>query len=372
MTCSRDDAGSLLIGALFCVSWKRRLNVRDSFFIVALQNAICTVELWMENFRRTTAFLLTALWLLWPGGEAGGQSFPTKPIRIIVGFAPAGAADIFARILGQKLTDAWGQTVVVENRPGAGSTIGSEIAAGAVPDGHTLLVISASYATSAGLYRKAIRYHPIDSFAPVTLIGSGANILLAHPSVAVKTVKELVAAAKVAPGKFTMGSAGTGSITHLAGELLASMAGVKLTHVPYKGGGPNMIALLGGEIQLTIASVPAALPALKGGRVRSLGVTSAKRVPALADVPTVAESGVPGYEALNWYGLLAPAGVPAAIISKLNGQINAILLMPDFIAALAREGAEPGGGTPAAFRKFLEAEIAKWTKVIETAGVKEQ
>ena len=326
----------------------------------------------MHEFRRGGLLLVTALWLLAAAGQACAQSYPTKPIRIIVGFAPAGAADIFARLLGQKLTDAWGESVVVENRPGAGSTLGSEIAANAVPDGHTLLAISASYATSAGLYRKVIRYHPVASFAPVTLIGSGANILLAHPSVAVRSVKELIAAAKAAPGKYTLGSAGTGSITHLAGELFASMAAVKLTHVPYKGGGPNMIALLGGEIQLTVASVPAAIPGLKSGRVRALGVTSAKRIPALADVPTIAEAGLPGYEALNWYGLLAPAGVPRAIVSKLNGQVNAILLMPDFAAALAREGAEPGGGTPQELGKFLQAEIAKWTKVIDTAGVKER
>ena len=325
-----------------------------------------------DSRRAKLLLLLIALWVLGAGAAAHAQDYPARPIRIIVGFAPAGAADIFARILGQKLTDAWGQTVVVENRPGAGSTLGSEIAANAVADGHTLLVISASYATSAGLYRKVIRYHPINSFAPVTLIGSGANILVAHPSAPVKSAKELIAAAKAAPGKFTLGSAGTGSITHLAGELFATMAGIKLTHVPYKGGGPNMIALLAGEIQLTVASVPAALPGLKGGRVRALGVTSLKRVPAIADVPTVAESGLPGYEALNWYGLLAPAGVPKAIVSKLNTRINAILVTPDFVAALAREGAEPGGGSPEAFRKFLQAEIAKWTKVIDEAGVKEQ
>src|SRR5262249_42478135 len=196
----------------------------------------------MGNFRGSAALFLTALWLLWPVENARAQSYPARPIRIIVGFSPAGAADIFARILGQKLTDAWGETVVVENRPGAGSTLGSEIAANAVADGHTLLVVSASYATSAGLYRKVIRYHPIDSFAPVTLIGSGANILLAHPSVPVKSVKELIAAAKAAPGKYTLGSAGTGSITHLAGGVLAAMAGGKLPPRPDQGGGPHLIA----------------------------------------------------------------------------------------------------------------------------------
>jgi len=326
----------------------------------------------MENARRRTALLLlTALWLLVPG-EALAQSFPTKPIRVIIGFAPAGAADIFARILGQKLTEAWGQTVVVDNRPGAGSTIGSEIAAKSAADGHTLLLISASYATSAGLYRKVIRYHPIDSFAPVALIGTGANILLAHPSVPVKTAKELIAAARAAPGKFTLGSAGTGSITHLAGELFASMAGVKWTHVPYKGGGPNMIALLGSEIQLTIASVPAAIPGVQAGRVRALGVTSAKRIAAIADVPTIAEAALPGYEAINWWAVLAPAGVPKPVVAKLNTQINTISGMPDFVAALAREGAEPAPAASEELRKFLQVEIAKWTKVIEAAGVKEQ
>jgi tripartite-type tricarboxylate transporter receptor subunit TctC len=326
----------------------------------------------MENARRATALLLTALWLAWLGGEARAQSFPTKPIRVIIGFAPAGAADIFARILGQKLTEAWGQTVVVDNRPGAGSTIGSEIAAKSAADGHTLLLISASYATSAGLYRKVIRYDPIDSFAPVAAIGTGANILLAHPSVPVKTAKELIAAARAAPGKLTLGSAGTGSITHLAGELFASMAGVKWTHVPYKGGGPNMIALFGGEIQLSVASVPAAIPGVQSGRVRALGVTSAKRIPAIADVPTIAEAALPGYEAINWWGVLAPAGVPKPIVAKLNTQINAISRMPDFVAALAREGAEPAALAPEEYRKFLQAEIAKWTKVIQVAGVTAQ
>jgi tripartite-type tricarboxylate transporter receptor subunit TctC len=304
-----------------------------------------------------------------PPAGAAELSYPTKPIRLIVGFPPAGAADIFARMVGQKLTDAWGQTAVVDNRPGAGSTIGSEITANAVPDGHTLMVVSASYATSAGLYAKRIKYHPIDSFIPITLIGSNPNLLLAHPSAPVKSVRELITAAKAAPGKFTMGSAGTGSITHLAGELFANMAGIKFTNVPYKGGGPNMTALLGGEIQLTVASIPASLGSLQAGRVRALGVTSVRRSPALPDVPAIAESGVPGYEALNWYGILSPAGVPKPIIAKLYGQMRAILRMPDIVEALAKQGADPGGGPPEEFRKFLQAEIAKWSQVIKAAGV---
>lgn len=299
---------------------------------------------------------------------AAETAYPTKPIRIVVGFPPGGAADIFARLVGQKLAETWGQPVVVDNRPGAGSTIGSEITANAVPDGHTLMVVSASYATSAGLYQK-LNYHPVNSFMPITLIASNPNVLLAHPSVPVKSVKELVALAKAAPGKLTMGSAGTGSITHLAGELFANMAAIKVTHVPYKGGGPNLIALLGGEIQVSVASIPASLVHLQAGRVKALGLTSARRSPTLAGVPTIAESGVPGYEALNWYGILAPAATPKPVIAKLNRQINDLLRAPDVVESLAKQGADPEGGTSEAFGKYLRSEITKWSKVIKTAGV---
>ena len=299
---------------------------------------------------------------------AAEAPFPSKPIRIIVGFPPAGAADIFARLVGQKLTEAWGQAVVIDNRPGAGSTIGSEIAANATPDGHTLMAVSASYATSAGLY-KNLKYHPINSFAPITMIVSNSNLLLAHPSVPVKSVKELVAFAKTNPGKLTIGSAGTGSITHLAGELFASMAGIKVTHIPYKGGGPNLNAILGGEIKLSIASVPASLGHVRAGRVKALGVTSLKRSTVLPEVPPIAEAGVPGYEAKNWYGILAPAATPPAIVAKLNRQINDILHAPDFVEAAAKQGAEVEGGTSEEFKKYLQSEIAKWSKVIKAAGV---
>ena len=303
--------------------------------------------------------------------NAAEASYPTKPIRVIIGFPPAGAADIFARLVGQKLAETWGQPVVIDNRPGAGSTIGSEIAANATPDGHTLMAVSASYATSAGLYKK-LNYHPINSFAPITMIVSNANLLLAHPSVPAKSAKEIIAVAKANPGKLAMGSAGTGSITHLAGELFANMAAIKVTHVPYKGGGPNLNALLGGEIQITVASVPASLGHVKAGRVKALGLTSVKRSAVLPEVPTIAESGVPGYEAKNWYGILAPAGVPKPIVAKLNGQINESLRAPDLVEAIAKQGAEVEGGTPEAFRKYLQSEIAKWSKVIEAAGVQVQ
>lgn len=302
---------------------------------------------------------------------AAEPAYPNKPIRIIVGFPPAGAADIFARLVGQKLAETWGQAVVLDNRPGAGSTIGSEIAANATPDGHTLMAVSASYATSAGLYKK-LNYHPINSFAPITMIVSNANLLLAHPSVPAKSAQELIAMAKANPGKLTMGSAGTGSITHLAGELFANMAAIKVTHVPYKGGGPNLTGLLVGEIQISVASVPASLGHVKAGRLKALGLTSIKRSAVLPEVPPIAESGVPGYEAKNWYGILAPAGVPKPIVAKLNRQINEILRAPDLVEAIAKQGAEVEGGTAEEFRKYLQSEIAKWSKVIKDAGVQVQ
>jgi tripartite-type tricarboxylate transporter receptor subunit TctC len=309
-----------------------------------------------------------ALAVIPAAASAAEAAYPTKPIRIIVGFPPAGAADIFARLVGQKLSETWGQAVVVDNRPGAGSTIGSEIVAGANPDGHTLMVVSASYATSAGLYQK-LKYDPIKSFAPIILITSAPNVAMVHPSVAAKSTRELIAAAKATPGKLNIGSAGTGSITHLAGELLQDMAGIDLVHVPYKGGGPALNALVAGQIHMAIQSITASIGHIQAGRVRALGVTSAKRSPLLPDVPAIAEA-VPGYEATNWYGMLAPAGVSKAIVTKLNTQVAATLTTPEMIDAIKKQGAEPEGGSPEAFGKYLQNEIAKWTRVIRKANLK--
>lgn len=312
----------------------------------------------------------SALLLAMSGVHAAEPAYPAKPVRIIVGFAPAGAADITARMLGQRLAALWGQPVVTDNRPGAGSTIGSEIAAGATPDGHTLMVVSASYAASAGLYKK-LAFDPVKSFIPITMIAAGHNLLAAHPSVAAKTTKELIAYAKANPGKLTMGSAGTGSVTHLAGELFKLMAGIEVTHVPYKGGGPNLTALIGGEIQISVMSLSAAIGQVKTGRLKSLGITSLKRSVAVPDIPTVAESGLPGYEAKNWYGILTPAGTPKSIVAKLNRQINDILRTPDMIAALVKQGLEAEGSTSEAFSVYLKSEIAKWAKVVKASGLQE-
>ena len=302
--------------------------------------------------------------------HAAEPAYPTKPVRIIVGFAPAGAADIIARLLGQRLSALWGQPVVTDNRPGAGSTIGSEIAAAATPDGYTLMVVSASYSTSAGLYRK-LAFDPVKSFIPITLLAAGHNLLAAHPAVPVNSVKELIAYAKANPGKLTVGSAGTGSITHLAGELLKLMAGIELTHIPYKGGGLNLNALIGGEIQISLLALPTVIGQVRTGRLKALGITSLKRSAAVPDIPTVAESGVPGYEAKNWFGILTPAGTPRFVVAKLNRQINDILRTPDMTATLARQGLEAEGGTSEAFGDYLKSEITKWGKVIKTAGLHE-
>lgn len=317
-----------------------------------------------------TQVACAALLLAVSAVHAAEPAYPTKPVRIIVGFAPAGAADITARLLGQRLAALWGQPVVTDNRPGAGSTIGSEIAAGATPDGHTLMVVSASYAASAGLYKK-LAFDPVKSFIPITTLAAGHNLLAAHPSVPATTAKELIAYAKANPGKLTMGSAGTGSVTHLAGELFKLMAGIAVTHVPYKGGGPNLTALIGGEIQISVMSLPAAIGQVRTGRLKSLGITSLKRSVAVPDIPTVAESGLPGYEAKNWYGILTPTGTPKSVVAKLNRQINDILRTPDMIATLAKQGLEAEGSTSEAFSVYLKSEIAKWAKVVKASGLQE-
>ena len=317
--------------------------------------------------RVQTLLIAAALGVASAAAMAAEVPYPTKSIRIIVGFPPAGAADIFGRLVGQKLTETWGQPVVIDNRPGAGSTIGSEIVAGSNPDGHTLMVVSASYATSAGLYQK-LKYDPIKSFAPIILITSAPNVAMVHPTVAAKSTHDLIAAAKATPGKFNVGSAGTGSITHLAGELLQEMTGVDLVHVPYKGGGPALNALVAGQIHMAIQSITASIGHIQAGRVRALGVTGAKRSPLLPDVPAIAEA-VPDYEATNWYGMLAPAGMSKAIVTKLNAQVAATLTTPEMIDAIKKQGAEPEGGSPEAFGKYLHNEIVKWTRVIRKANL---
>ena len=299
---------------------------------------------------------------------AVAQEYPIRPIRMIVAYPPGGGTDIVGRLMAQKLSENLGQNVVVDNRGGATGNIGTELAARATADGYTLLMGNvAPNAINVSLFKK-LPFDPVKDFAPVSLVAVTPNILVVHPSLAVKTVKDLITLAKAKPGALNFPSAGTGSSSHLAGEMLKSMAGIDMVHVPYKGGGPALIALLSGQVQLMFATLPAAMPHVKSGKVRPVAVTTSHRSQALPELPTIAESGVPGYEAATWYGLLAPAGTPKAIISALHGQVVRILASETRQRLLA-QGFEPAGSSPSEFASYIRAEIVKWAKVIRDAGI---
>ena len=297
------------------------------------------------------------------------QPDPHKPIRILVGFAAGGPTDVAARLLSQRLTERWGQAVVVEPRTGAGGNIAAEAVAKAAPDGYTLLLPAFAHAVNPSLYANL----PFDTgrdFVAVALLTTSANVFAVHPSVPAHTLRELITLAKSKPGALSYGSAGVASASHLAGELLNSMAGIKLTHIPYKGAAPASVDLVGGHISAAFPSVSLASPHAKAGRLRVLGIASLKRAENLPEVPTIAEAGVPGFEVLSWYGLLAPAGTPTEIITRLNQEVTRSLNEPEAVERLRAIGAEPMKSTPAEFNAFLKNEFAKWAKVIRTAGVR--
>lgn len=295
--------------------------------------------------------------------------YPARPIRLIVAFAPGGSVDLVGRLIGQKLSEAWGQQVIIDNRPGAGGNLSAELAARATPDGYTIYICSASLVVNPSLYRK-LPYDPLKDFAPITLLASVQNVLVSHPSLPAKNVKELIALAKKAPGKINYASTGSGSSGHLTMELLKSMAGIDLTHVPYKVIGQATTDLLSGQVSLWFPTIPGALPHIKAGRMSALAVAGAKRSPALPEVPTVAESGVLGFEASTWYPILAPAGTPKAIVDKLNTRLVAILNTPEVNAQLVRQGVEPIGSSPAQLASHLKIELTKWAKVVQVSGAR--
>ena len=302
--------------------------------------------------------------------KSAPQNYPTKPVRLIVPFPPGGGVDSVARILGQRLSETLGQNVVLDNRGGSGGTIAAETAARSAPDGHTLFFgVSASHGMTPHLYRK-LPYDPVKDFAPIVLIGSTPYILVVHPSVAATTVKELIALAKANPGKLNYASAGSGSTLHLTGELFKTMAEVDIVHVPYKGAAPALTDLLGGRVQMTFNPAAVGLPHIKNGRLRALGVTSAKRTTLAPDLPTIAEAGVPGYQASGWYGVLAPASTPRAIVQRLNGVIGSMIEEREFRGRLGAVGVDPAGGSPERFTAFIASELAKWGKVVRAAGAK--
>ena len=301
--------------------------------------------------------------------SAFAQSYPTKPIRMIVAYPPGGGTDIVGRMMAQKMSEVFAQTVVIDNRGGAAGSIGSEIAAKSAPDGYTILMGNvAPNAINVSLYAK-LGYDPVRDFEPVSLVASTPNILVVHPTLAVKTVSDLIALAKAKPGTLNYPSAGLGSSSHLAGELLDSIAGVKMVHIPYKGGGPALTDLLGGQMQLMFATMPAAMPHVRSGKLRAVAVTSAKRSQAMPELPTIGET-LKGYEASTWYGVLAPARTPRPIVTKLHGEIVKILGVAETRDKLLLQGFEPVGGTPAEFGAYIKSEIEKWGKVVKAAGIR--
>jgi len=297
-----------------------------------------------------------------------GQPYPTKPVRMIAASSPGSAVDIVARIVAQKLGEQLGQQVVVDNRAGAGGNLGAELAAKAAPDGYTLFMGTPAHAINTGLYRK-LNYDLIRDFSPVTQVTSGQYVVVVHPSLPAKSIRELIALARGKPGQLNYASAGSGNATHLAGELFASATRIKLVHVPYKGSGPAVTDLVGGQVQLMFANLVAALPQVKTGRIRALAVTGQTRAAAAPELPTVIEAGVPGYVVTSWFGVLVPAATPRELIMKLNAELARTMSAPDVRDRLAADGAEPTTGTPEQFGAFLRAEIAQWTKVVKDAGI---
>ena len=305
--------------------------------------------------------------LLAAGAVHAQQKYPIRPVRLIVPFAPGGGTDITARMLAQKLTESFKQTVIVDNRPGGGGTIGIETAVRASPDGYTMILLTTGYTTNAALGQ--LPYDPINDVAPIGLVGQTGFVVVVHPSIPIKSTRELIAYDKASPGKINYGSAGTGGITHIATEYLNYMAGTKMTHVPYKGAGPAFNDLLGGQIQLLLAGTPPTIPHLKANRLRGIAITSAKRSNALPDIPTVGES-IPGFEVVLWFAVLGPKALPKDIVARWNREIDRIVQLPDMKERMANDGTEPVGGSPERFREVLVSDIAKWQKVVKIANIK--
>jgi tripartite-type tricarboxylate transporter receptor subunit TctC len=319
----------------------------------------------MMHHRQLVSFALFAAF----AGHALAQNYPARPIRYIVGQAPGGSSDTLARIITPRVAEGLGQQIVVDNRPGATGIIGAEVVARATPDGYTLLQVSTSISTNPAVHPK-LPYDTARDFAPIALITQQPNLFLVHPSLPVKNIKELIAYAKAKPGQLNFASSGTGGSQHLAGELFKSMTGIEMTHIAYKGTPPALVDVLAGRVPIMSSTMPPALPHVKTGKVRAIAVTSARRSPAVPDVPTVAESGVPGYEAIAWQGLVAPAGTPRPVITRINAEFVKVLKQPDIIAKLNEQGYETVASTPEFFTRHIQTELVKWTKVIKAAGIK--
>ena len=313
--------------------------------------------------------ILCGIALVAVSSVAFAQQYPAKPIRLLVGFAAGGPSDVASRTVGQKLTQKWGQQVIVDIRPGAGGTIASDAVAKAAPDGYTLLLPAFSHAVNPSLISK-LPYDTLKDFTPIVLFASTANMLVTHPSIPAKTVKELIAFAKARPNQLTYGSAGNGTASHLAGELLNTMGGVSITHVPYKGIAPAHTDTMGGQISMMFDGVVTGWPAVKAGRLRALGVTTLKRWQGAPDVPTMSEAGLTGYEVNSWFGLMGPAGLSREIVQRLNAEVIRSMAEPDARERLYSIGAEPISNTPEEFAAYIRSEMAKWAKVVKAAGIR--
>jgi tripartite-type tricarboxylate transporter receptor subunit TctC len=301
---------------------------------------------------------------------AFAQAYPNKPIRMIVPFPPGGTADILGRAIGQKLAENVGQQVIVENRAGANGNIGAQIVAKSPPDGYTLLMSPQSTLTNNPSLYSALPFDTLKDFAPITLVAETPHFIVVHPSVPAKTVGDLIALAKAKPGYLTFASAGSGSSLHLSGELFKSMSGIDIVHIPYKGAAPAVTDLLGGQVSMMFDTGPSALPHVRSGKTRAIAVTTAKRSRLMPDLPTVVESGLPGYDVTTWFGLVAPSGTPREIVTKLNTEVVRILQAPEVKERLETQAADPVGNTPEEFAAIIRADIAKWGEVIKLAGVR--
>lgn len=320
----------------------------------------------MKILRGLVVALMLASALAAPAGAA--DSYPSRAIRLVVPFAPGGSNDVVARALATALGQKLGQTVVVENRGGGGSTLGTDIVAKATPDGYTLLFVSSSLTTNAAI-KKSLPYDPVKDLQPVAFVGAGPLVVVVGKSFPPKSMAELIDYARAHPGAINYGSAGVGGINQLGTEMMAAAANIQLTHVPYKGMGLAFTDLMGGQIQMALPGLPPAMPLMKSGALRGLAVTGATRSPLAPDLPTVAEAGIPGFSLEIWWGVFAPANVPATIVAKLNETINEVLVSPSLRTVLAREGVEPRPQTPEAFGDYVKAEIARWAKVIKDANI---
>jgi len=320
-----------------------------------------------RNSRRALPILAAMLGVLLHAGPVGAQPYPAKPVRVVIPWPPGGANDIAGRVIMQKLSEALGQQFIIDNRAGATGTIGSELVARAPPDGYTLMVQSTTHVANAHMY-KQLAYDPLRDFAPVGLISAQGMMLAVHPSLPAKTVRQFIALAKSRPDEILYSSSGSGSAPHLSMALFAAMAGIRIVHVPYKGGGPQVVALMGGETQASIAATASVAAHVRAGKLRALGVSSLRRTSAFPDVPTIAEAGVPGYEMSPWIAVFAPAATPKAVIDRLNAEINKALRLPDVAQTLSNQGLDPWLSTPEQFAARVKADYDKYEKLVRMTG----